>query len=98
MIGPTINEEDAVEDISLKEAFWHILTMPWKLLFSLVPPRRYYGGWPAFVVGLIMIGVTTFFITEIVSAGGCLMDMRSCIQAMCLVSIGTSLPDIFTSM
>ena len=45
-----------------------------------------------------MMGVLTFFIIEIVEAGGCLMDMRACIQAMCLISIGTSLPDIFTSI
>jgi solute carrier family 8 (sodium/calcium exchanger) len=82
----------------VEEALWHFISIPWKLIFSVVPPRRYYGGYPSFVVGLIMMGVLTFGIVEIVDAGGCLMDMRPCITAMCFICIGTSLPDTLTSV
>ena len=79
IFGPTIDEDDSVIEITYAETVWHYISMPWRLLFSVVPPRRFYGGWPAFVASLIMIGVITFFITEVVEAGGCLMDMRACV-------------------
>jgi solute carrier family 8 (sodium/calcium exchanger) len=98
MFGPTLFEDDGVESITHADAFWHFLSIPWKLLFACVPPRRYWGGYPAFIISLVMMGLLTFFIIEIVEAGGCLMDMRACVQAFCLISIGTSLPDMFTSV
>jgi Ca2+/Na+ antiporter len=79
------------------EAFIHYISLPWKLIFAFIPPRRYGNGNPAFFCSLVFMAVMIFFIAEIVQAGGCLIDMRPCIQAFCLICIGTSLPDIWTS-
>ena len=29
----------------------HVLSLPWKLIFALVPPTEYCGGWPGTLEG-----------------------------------------------
>jgi magnesium/proton exchanger len=96
-LGPTVEEDGSFEDISICEAFFHYISLPWKILFAIIPPRRYSNGMPTFFFSLAFIAILIFFVTEIIQAGGCLIDMRPCIQAFCIICIGTSIPDIFTS-
>lgn len=60
MLGPQIDDENLiVEGVTLAEALTHFITIFWKAFFSLVPPREWGGGWPAFIVALVMIGGVT---------------------------------------
>lgn len=75
----------------------HALTLPWKLLFALVPPTCYWGGWACFVVALFMIGLVTAFIGDLAALFGCQIGLPDSITAITFVALGTSLPDAFAS-
>lgn len=72
--------------------------MGWKLFFSLIPPRRYAGGWFAFVIALCMIGIVTAIVGEVANLFGCAIGLKPAITAITFVALGTSLPDTFASM
>mmetsp|Transcript_1113 Transcript_1113/g.2447 ORF Transcript_1113/g.2447 Transcript_1113/m.2447 type:complete len:823 (+) Transcript_1113:286-2754(+) len=82
-----------------KAADWvmHIVSLPWKLLFALVPPTEYAGGWICFFVALAMIGVVTVIIGDMAELLGCTMGISAATTAVTLVALGTSLPDTFAS-
>jgi solute carrier family 8 (sodium/calcium exchanger) len=44
------------DDPSPKGLIMHVLTMPWKILFGIMPPPGFCGGWPCFVLSLVGIG------------------------------------------
>ena len=60
MLGPQVSSDNLiVENVSLTEGLFHFATIGWKVVFAVVPPARYYGGWPAFFVALSLIGIIT---------------------------------------
>ncbi|XP_013406595.1 sodium/calcium exchanger 1 isoform X2 [Lingula anatina] len=76
----------------------HFLTIFWKLLFACTtPPTDYLGGWAAFVVSILMIGVLTAFITDLASHLGCTIGLQDTVTAISFVALGTSVPDTFAS-
>ncbi|CAL1152714.1 unnamed protein product [Cladocopium goreaui] len=75
----------------------HLLTLPWKLIFAMIPPVEYCGGWPCFYISLAFIGVVTAFISDLAGLVGCVLDMPDFVTAITLVALGTSLPDTFAS-
>jgi len=77
--------------------FMHILSMPWKLLFALVPPTDYCGGWACFIGALAMIAVVTAIVGDMANLVGCCMGIEPEITAITFVALGTSLPDTFAS-
>jgi len=79
------------------EAVMHFLQMPWKIIFSVVPPRRFCGGWFAFVVALAVIGFVVLIVSEVATVLGCAMGIKESVTAITLVALGTSLPDTFAS-
>jgi solute carrier family 8 (sodium/calcium exchanger) len=78
--------------------FMHFLTFGWKIIFSLVPPTDYGGGWVCFFCSLGMIGVVTIFVGDIADIFGCLIGLPKPVTAITFVALGTSLPDTFASM
>jgi len=76
----------------------HIASIPWKLLFAIVPPTDFAGGWITFCSALCMIGVITALIGDMANLLGCAMDIKAPVVAVTLVALGTSLPDTFASM
>ena len=77
--------------------FFHLVTMPWKIIFALIPPVDYCGGWLCFVCSLSMIGGVTALIGDLAELCGCAVNMPDAITAISLVALGTSLPDTFAS-
>lgn len=85
------------EEVSASEAFVQYAAMPWKLLMASIPPSSYMNGWMRFACALAAVGLVSFLILEITTTVGCIFDMRSTVQALVLVAIGTSLPDLTAS-
>lgn len=99
MLGPQIDEEDLiVVKVSLGEALFHFGLIGWKLLFAIVPPVKWAGGFPAFIIALGMIGIITGVVGSVATLLGCVVGLKPSITAITLVAIGTSLPDTFASV
>ena len=97
MLGPSVDEDIIVKDVDCTEALLHFLGMPWKVIFSVIPPRDIWGGWLAFVIALAVIGVVTTVVGEIATILGCTVGLKVSATAITLVAMGTSLPDTFAS-
>jgi len=76
----------------------HFLTFPWKLLFSLVPPTSFCGGWVCFVASLAFIGVLTAWISDLAELFGFVLGICDDVTALIFVALGTSMPDLFASL
>eukprot|EP00928_Gymnodinium_smaydae_P080280 TRINITY_DN64008_c0_g1_i1.p1 TRINITY_DN64008_c0_g1~~TRINITY_DN64008_c0_g1_i1.p1 ORF type:complete len:850 (+),score=179.98 TRINITY_DN64008_c0_g1_i1:156-2705(+) len=90
-------EDEDGEPPSYFDCAMHIITFFWKVLFALVPPADFCGGWLCFGCSLIGIGVLTAFISDMASMVGCVFGMPDSVTAVTLVALGTSLPDTFAS-
>merc|ERR1719454_2798778 len=75
----------------------HVVSLPWKLFFALVPPTTYAGGWACFCIALAFIGFVTAIIGDMAALLGCVMGISDSITAITFVALGTSLPDTFAS-
>jgi len=87
-----------VEDVSGAAALWHFLSMFWKVVGAMVPPRHYWGGWAAFIVALMIVGIITTVVGEVATVLGCVISLKPAVTGITLVAMGTSLPDTFASM
>lgn len=93
-------EEDGEEEPAKPEIsdwVFHIITLPWKLFFALIPPTDYCGGWLCFFSALGMIGLLTGLIGDLAALFGCCAGMPDEVAAITVVALGTSLPDTFAS-
>jgi solute carrier family 8 (sodium/calcium exchanger) len=97
MLHPTKNESGVIEQVSGGRAFFHFITIGWKVLFSLVPPAHMMGGWACFFVALIFIGAIVVVVGETALLFGCVAGLKDGLTAVTFVAIGTSLPDTFAS-
>eukprot|EP00913_Durusdinium_trenchii_P022939 g21540.t1 len=75
----------------------HLLTLPWKVVFAMIPPVDYCGGWLCFYISLCFIGMVTALISDLAGLVGCVLDLPDFVTAITLVALGTSLPDTFAS-
>jgi len=95
------DEEDEEEERSLgsKVLAWvfHIIQLPWKILFAFIPPTDYCGGWVCFCTSLMFIGLVTAIIGDVAAIFGCCLGIKAMGTAITFVALGTSLPDTFAS-
>lgn len=98
MLHPTKNEDGDIEDVSGFSAFIHFATIGWKLLFAIVPPPHYWGGWACFIGALSTIGGVVVVVADFANLFGCVFDIKPSVTAITFVALGTSLPDTFASM
>jgi solute carrier family 8 (sodium/calcium exchanger) len=89
--------DSTLSGVSALDWVMHIITVFWKVLFALIPPVDYCGGWLCFVCALAMIGLVTAFIGDLASLLGCVLGIPDQITAITFVALGTSLPDTFAS-
>ncbi|CAD5233233.1 unnamed protein product [Bursaphelenchus xylophilus] len=93
-----VEDLDGDGSLSKREVILHYLSLPWKLLFALIPPTDYFNGWFCFLVSIVAIGILTAFIGDVASMFGCTIGLKDSITAISLVAMGTSLPDTFASV
>jgi solute carrier family 8 (sodium/calcium exchanger) len=97
MLGPTIDEDNLMDDVTCGEAIMHLMTIFWKVLFAIIPPKEKLGGWAAFLIALSLIGGITVIVGEIATLLGCAIGLKPSVTGITLVAMGTSLPDTFAS-
>ena len=86
-----------IENASTMDYIMHLLTFPFKVLFSVVPPPGLMGGWPCFFVSLTFIGLIVILVGDLAGIFGCLIGLKDEVTAITFVALGTSLPDTFAS-
>jgi len=73
----------------------HIFTLPWKVLFALVPPTDFCGGYLAFFLSLLFIAVLTMLISDMASMFGCIIGFDPGFTAITfVVRFSSSLGDV----
>jgi len=97
-LHPAKNDEGDIVDIEPMDALVHFISIGWKVIFCIVPPPHYGGGWPCFFIALAMIGIVTYVIQMAAELFGCVLGLEPSITAVTVVALGTSLPDTFASM
>ena len=65
-----------MEDVGGAEAFWHLIAMFWKVVGACVPPRKHWGGWAAFIVALLIVGIITTIVGEVATVLGCVINLK----------------------
>merc|ERR1712045_520583 len=90
--------EEAEEKMpSCGDYIMHFLTLPWKLIFALIPPTGIFNGYPTFVISIAAVGVCTAVIGDVAGHLGCFINLKDCVNAIAFVALGTSVPDTFAS-
>ena len=97
MLYPTKNDDGDIEDVSAFDAFFHFMCIGWKVIFAFIPPKHLGGGWVAFCVALVFIGIVTAIVGEVANLYGCVIGLKPAVTAITFVALGTSLPDTFAS-
>lgn len=93
----TLVNEGNYKGATLFDYIMHVISLPWKIIFAIVPPPGFFNGWLCFFVSLTVIGVLTAIVGDVASIFGCLVNLKDSITAISLVAMGTSLPDTFAS-
>lgn len=96
-MGGEVDEEGQEEDPSVGDLVMHFISLFWKVLFALVPPRFSGSGYPAFLMSLFFIGILTAVVEQVASLLGCVWGIKQAVSGITLVALGTSLPDTFAS-
>lgn len=96
-MGGEVDEDGEEEEPSIGDLIMHFISLFWKVLFSLVPPRFAGSGYPAFIVSLVFIGILTAVVEQVASLLGCVWGIKQSVSGITLVALGTSLPDTFAS-
>merc|ERR1719410_366663 len=90
-------EDDEPKMPSCGDYIMHFLTLPWKLLFAVIPPTAIMDGYPTFVISILMIGANTALIGDVAGHLGCFIFLKDSVNAIAFVALGTSVPDTFAS-
>ena len=54
---------------------FHVISLPWKLIFMFVPPPSYCRGWLCFWICLLFIAGMTYIIGDLAELFGCAMGV-----------------------
>merc|ERR1719365_336913 len=90
-------EEGEEKMPSCGDYIMHFLTLPWKLIFAIIPPTAIANGYPTFVVSIAAVGFCTAVIGDVAGHLGCFIYLKDCVNAIAFVALGTSVPDTFAS-
>merc|ERR1712098_313912 len=90
-------EEGEEKMPSCGDYIMHFLTLPWKIIFALIPPTGIFNGYPTFVISIAAVGICTAVIGDVAGHLGCFINLKDCVNAIAFVALGTSVPDTFAS-
>ncbi len=65
-----------IEEATTFDYFMHFLTFGWKIIFALIPPPGYLGGWLCFFCSLGIIGLLTAIVGDLATIFGCLVGLK----------------------
>jgi len=90
----------AEEQASASPADWamHLVALPWKVIFLVIPPSTFLGGWLSFYGSLGGIAMLTACVSDFAELFGCVLHVPDIVTAVTFVALGTSMPDLFASM
>lgn len=77
----TVNGGD-VESATSFDYVMHFMTFGWKVIFALIPPPGYCGGWLCFFCSLAAIGILTAVVGDLASIFGCLIHLKDSVTGM----------------
>merc|ERR1712130_868425 len=90
-------EEGEEKMPSCGDYIMHFLTLPWKLIFAIIPPTGIFNGYPTFVISIAAVGICSAVIGDVAGHLGCFINLKDCVNAIAFVALGTSVPDTFAS-
>ena len=61
---------------------------------SLFLVADYWGGWAAFCVSIVLIGMLTALVGDCASHFGCTVNLKDTVTSITFVALGTSLPGL----
>merc|ERR1719346_202447 len=79
-------EDDEPKMPSCGDYIMHFLTLPWKLIFAVIPPTAIANGYPTFVVSIVAIGICTAVIGDVAGHLGCFIYLKDCVNAIAFVT------------
>jgi Ca2+/Na+ antiporter len=85
-------------EASRSDFILHLMALPWKMIFTFVPPPSMFGGWLCFFLCLGWIGLLTSFVSDLAELFGCVLELGDVVTAITFVALGTSMPDLFASL
>ncbi|KAG2427143.1 hypothetical protein HXX76_012653 [Chlamydomonas incerta] len=92
------DEPDEGEKVSWAGLILQYINITWKLLlFLLVPPAEWRGGYPCFFAALGAIVGIVYLVNEAGSLFGCIIGLKEVMVGVSIVAVGTSLPDTLAS-
>ena len=97
-LGPSIDSTDAIEEVSSWKAFTHCITMPWKVLFGLVPPKRYVGGWASLIFCAVLTCFLVYLIMEVLRNLDCFLGIKPTILGLVIFAGLAAIPEINISL
>ncbi|XP_076803796.1 sodium/calcium exchanger 1-like isoform X1 [Clavelina lepadiformis] len=97
IVGGEVDEYGNEIPPSGTDFFLHAISMPWKIFFALAPTRNAFGGYPAFLVSMFMIGGLTAVIEQLGHLLGCVTGLKTQVTGITIIALGTSLPDTLAS-
>ncbi|KAK4282507.1 hypothetical protein QN277_013873 [Acacia crassicarpa] len=76
---------------------WHLLLLPWRLLFAFVPPCHVAHGWISFICSLLFISGIAYIVTKLTDMISCVTGINPYVIAFTALASGTSWPDLVAS-
>eukprot|EP00347_Sterkiella_histriomuscorum_P006709 403351736 len=91
---PNVNQYGKVEDISLQQCLFHLLTIGWKVFFSIIPPKQYYYGFPTLICCYLMTTAIAFVLREFALLFACVNKIPDAFVGITILAVGTSIIDL----
>jgi solute carrier family 8 (sodium/calcium exchanger) len=89
--------DDDAGPATWQDWLYHLITIFWKVVYAANPPPQWGDGYPCFFSSLVMIGLTTWAVSDVANIWACVVGIPKSCAAITVVALGTSLPDTFAS-
>jgi len=86
------------KEASISDWIQHLFALPWKVLWAILPPTAFFGGWACFYAALLGIAVMSALLSDLAEMFGCVLGIPDIVTAVSFVALGTSVPDLFASL